>query len=115
MKGGVKMNERKYNQIVSIWGILLIVLQFFTLIYNITTETSLTTEKNITIILSILMLVLLALYMILSLKKNKIGLILGIIAGILYFLAFSFINIIISICFIMSCVSLMKELSKNNS
>lgn len=109
------MEENKYKSIVLIWGILLIILQFFTLLSNITMETTILqgeTVKNTAIIVSVVMLILLILYLVLSLKKLKAGPIIGIVCSIFYLLGLNIFNIILAVGFLVSCVSMIKELNK---
>lgn len=104
------MNEFKYKKYVLIWGIVLIILQSFTLISIVSNTSAYSLVKNIALYVAIMMLVILVLFLVLSLKKIKAGPIIGIIAGVLYILNFSLLNIAIGICFIVSCVDMLKEL-----
>lgn len=109
------MEEKKYKAVVWIWGILLIILQIFTLISNITMETNILqgeTVKNTAIIVSVVMLILLVLYLVLSLKKIKAGPIIGIVCSILYLFGLNIFNIVLAIGFLVSCVSMIKDLNK---
>ena len=53
-------------------------------------------------------------YMILSLDKKKLGLIIGMIAGAVYILNFSIVSIIVGALFIIYCVLMIKELNKDS-
>lgn len=108
------MNESKYKAYVLIWGILLIILQSFTL-FSVLSNTSIYSSINtISLFVAVLMLVLLILFLVLSLKKIKAGPIIGIIVGAIYITNLSLINIVVGVCFIISCADMLKELKKSN-
>ena len=108
------MNESKYKRYVLIWGIILIILQTFTLINIINTTRVYASFKSISLFVAVLMLILLVLFLVLSLKKVKAGPIIGIIVGAIYITNLSIINIILGVCFIISCADMLKELKKSN-
>lgn len=108
------MDEKKYKSLVAIWGAILLMLQALALInvVGLNPETYGQLTKLITAFVAVVMLGLVIAYLILALRKKKAGPIVGIIVGALYIIEFSPINIIIGICFILSCVTMIKEIDK---
>ncbi len=112
------MEDKKYKIVVSIWGALLIIADIINLISCITMKTSIlyaSITNSIAIITSLVMLILVVLYLVLSLKQMKAGPIIGIIRGALYIISFNIFGIVLGIGFIVSCASMLKDISKNNA
>lgn len=108
----IRMDEKKYKQIIIIWSIILLLIQvpgLFFYLSNSNSQTPIIAIKCVIIILIIL-------FMVLSLQKKRIGPIIGIVLAILYTLSavlnFSILDIIVGICFIVSAVGIHKELGK---
>ncbi len=115
------MNEKKYKSVVVIWGVIFLVLHTLSLINVVGLFPSLYTylSKLITSFVALIVLALVIIFMGLSLKKKKSGPIIGIVLGAIYILNFNFTNIFMSvvnlvagICFIISCVGLLKYISR---
>lgn len=70
------------------------------------------TTKVIAIISSVVFLILLLSYLVLSLLQSKAGPIIGIICSILYIINLNIFNLVLGIGFLISCISMIKELNK---
>lgn len=111
------MDDKKYKIVVSIWGVILIIFDVINLISCITMKANslyASTSKNVAIITSLVMLMLVVLYLVLALMQMKAGPIIGIIRGVLYIISLNIFGIVLGIGFIVSCASMLKDLSKNN-
>ena len=114
------MNKKKYNLYVVLWGILLILLQSITVFSNLEKYNFFKVQQitvnieamKIAIAVGVVMIIVLLLYLVLSLSRKKIGPILGIFAGIIYFLMGGIIEKVLGVCFIVSCFDMIKELKK---
>ena len=117
------MNEKKYKSVIVIWGVIFLVLHTLSLINVIGLRPFYYTylTKLITSFVALIVLALVIIFIGLSLKKKKAGPIIGIILGAVYILNFNLENIFISVvnlvagvCFIISCVGMLKFISKTN-
>ncbi len=117
------MNEKKYKSVVVIWGVIFLVLHTLSLINVIGLRPFYYTylTKLITSFVALIVLALVIIFMGLSLKKKKAGPIIGIILGAIYILNFnlthifmSVVNLVAGVCFIISCVGMLKFISKAN-
>ena len=117
------MNEKKYKSVVVIWGVIFLVIHTLSLINVIGLRPFYYTylTKLITSFVVLIVLALVIIFMGLSLKKKKAGPIIGIILGAIYILNFnlthifmSVVNLVAGVCFIISCVGMLKFISKAN-
>ena len=110
------MDEKKYKSIVVIWGVIFLVLHTLSLINVVGLRPFAYTYlyKLVTSFVAVIMIALIIIYLVLSLKKKKAGPIIGIIVGAVYILSFSIINVVIGVCFIVSCAGMLKDISKEN-
>ena len=110
------MNEKKYKSVVVIWGVIFLILHALALINVVGLRPFAYTYLYtlMTAFVAVVMLALVIIYLVLSLKKKKAGPIIGIIVGAVYILSFSIINIVIGVCFIVSCAGMLKDISKEN-
>ena len=117
------MNEKKYKSVVVIWGVIFLALHTLSLINVIGLRPFYYTylTKLITSFVALIVLALVIIFMGLSLKKKKAGPIIGIILGAIYILNFnlthifmSVVNLVAGVCFIISCVGMLKFISKAN-
>ncbi len=117
------MNEKKYKSVIVIWGVIFLVLHTLSLINVIGLFPYLYTylTKLLTSLVALIVLALVIIFMGLSLKEKKAGPIIGIILGAIYILNFnlthifmSVVNLIAGVCFIISCVGMLKFISKTN-
>lgn len=111
------MNEKKYKSVVAIWGAILLILQALALINVVGLNPSEYEQltKLITALVAVVMIGLVIAFLVLTLKKKKAGPIIGIVIGALYIAGLSIINIIVGVCFIISCVGMMKQIEKVES
>ena len=111
------MDEKKYKSVIVIWGAILLILQALALInvVGINPDGYDQLTKLITAFIAVVMIGLVIAYMILALKKKKAGPIIGIVIGALHIAGLSIINIIVGICFIISCIGMMKQIDKVES
>ena len=110
------MKEKRFKAIVVLWGMILLILQALALINVTGLNPEWYTQLQRFVVSGIAMLTvgLVVAYMILSLDKKKLGLIIGMIAGAVYILNFSIVSIIVGALFIISCVLMIKELNKDS-
>ena len=110
------MKEKRFKAIVVLWGMILLILQALALINVTGLNPEWYTQLQRFVVSGIAMLTvgLVVAYMILSLDKKKLGLIIGMIAGAVYILNFSIVSIIVGALFIIYCVLMIKELNKKN-
>ena len=110
------MDEKKYKSIVVIWGVIFLVLHTLSLVNVVGLRPFAYTYlyKLVTSFVAVIMIALIIIYLVLSLKKKKAGPIIGIIVGAVYILSFSIINVVIGVCFIVSCAGMLKDISKEN-
>ena len=110
------MDEKKYKSIVVIWGVIFLVLHTLSIINVVGLRPFAYTYlyKLVTSFVAVIMIALIIIYLVLSLKKKKAGPIIGIIVGAVYILSFSIINVVIGVCFIVSCAGMLKDISKEN-
>lgn len=108
------MNEKKYKSVVVIWGVIFLILQTLALINVVGLRPLFYSylTKLITSFIATIVLALIIIFMVLSLRKKKAGPIIGIIIGAVYVTSLNILNLIVGICFIISCVGLLKELQK---
>lgn len=108
------MEEKKYKSVVVIWGGILLILQALALIDAIGLRPQIYDQLNKLTIAFIAtgMIVVIITYILLSLNKKKVGLILGIIIGILYIMTLNILNVIAGVFFIIYCAVMIKELGK---
>ena len=108
------MNEKKYKAVVAIWGVIFLTLQALSMINVVGLNPILYSDfyKLVTAFLVLIMMALTISYLLLSLKKKKAGPIIGIVIGALYILVLNIINILVGVCFIVSCVSMLKDIEK---
>lgn len=108
------MNEKKYKAVVAIWGVIFLTLQALSMINVVGLNPILYSDfyKLVTAFLVLIMMALTISYLVLSLKKKKAGPIIGIVIGTLYILVLNIINILVGVCFIVSCVSMLKDIEK---
>lgn len=118
------MNEKRYKSIVALWGIIFLCLQAISIVYTfgIRPDAYNQVHKIVAAIVAAIIIVLIIIFMSLSLKMKKSGPIIGMIIGGIYIIPFTIvnlvagvyaviINIIVGMCFILSCASLLKELN----
>ena len=110
------MKEKRFKAIVVLWGMILLILQALALINVTGLNPEWYTQLQRFVVSGIAMLTvgLVVAYMILSLDKKKLGLIIGMIAGAVYILNFSIVSIIVGALFIIYCVLMIKELNKDS-
>ena len=117
------MNEKRYKSVVVLWGVIFLVLHTLSLINVVGLRPFAYTYlyKLITSLVALIVLALVIIFMGFSLKKKKAGPIIGIILGAIYILNFNLTNIFISIvnlvagvCFIISCVGMLRFIAKEN-
>ena len=115
------MSEKKYKSVVVIWGVIFLVLHTLSLINVVGLRPFYYTylTKLVTSLIALIVLALVIIFMGLSLKKKKAGPIVGIVLGAIYILNFnishlfnSIVNLVVGICFIISCAGLLKFISK---
>ena len=115
------MNEKKYKSVIVIWGVIFLVLHTLSLINVVGLRPFYYTylDKLVTSFVALIVLALVIIFMALYIKKKKAGPIIGIVLGAIYILNFNFTNIFMSvvnlvagICFIISCVGLLKYISR---
>ena len=108
------MNEKKYKAVVAIWGVIFLTLQALSMINVVGLNPILYSDfyKLVTAFFVLIMMALTISYLLLSLKKKKAGPIIGIVIGALYILVLNIINILVGVCFIVSCVSMLKDIEK---
>ena len=110
------MKEKRFKAIVVLWGMILLILQALAL-FNVTglnPEWYTQLQRFVVSGIAMLTVGLVVAYMILSLDKKKLGLIIGMIAGAVYILNFSIVSIIVGALFIIYCVLMIKELNKDS-
>ena len=110
------MKEKRFKAIVVLWGMILLILQALALINVTGLNPEWYTQLQRFVVSGIAMLTvgLVVAYMILSLDKKKLGLIIVMIAGAVYILNFSIVSIIVGALFIIYCVLMIKELNKDS-
>ena len=110
------MKEKRFKAIVVLWGMILLILQALALINVTGLNPEWYTQLQRFVVSGIAMLTvgLVVAYMILSLDKKKLGLIIGMIAGAVYILNFSIVSIIVGALFIIYCFLMIKELNKDS-
>ena len=119
------MNEKKYKSIVAIWGLIFLILQALALISAISLFSENYSYLKVLMVsfVAVIMVALVIIFMVLSFKKKKAGPIVGMIFGAVYILTSNGINIvqsfivnfIVGICFIVSCISLLKDIEKDEA
>lgn len=119
------MNEKKYKSIVAIWGLIFLILQALALISAISLFSENYSYLKVLMVsfVAVIMVALVIIFMVLSFKKKKAGPIVGMIFGAVYILTSNGINIvqsfivnfIVGICFIASCISLLKDIEKDEA
>lgn len=119
------MNEKKYKAVVAIWGVIFLTLQALALISAISLFSENYSYLKVLMVsfVAVIMVALVIIFMVLSFKKKKAGPIVGMIFGAVYILTSNGINIvqsfivnfIVGICFIASCISLLKDIEKDEA
>lgn len=119
------MNEKKYKSIVAIWGVIFLTLQALALISAISLFSENYSYLKVLMVsfVAVIMVALVIIFMVLSFKKKKSGPIVGMIFGAVYILTSNGINIvqsfivnfIVGICFIASCIGLLKDIRKDET
>lgn len=109
------MDVKRFKAIVVLWGMILLILQALALINVTGLNPELYTQTQRFVVSGIAMITvgLVVAYMILSLDKKKIGLVIGMVAGAVYILNFSIVSIIVGALFIIYCILMIKELNKD--
>ena len=91
------MNEKWYKSVVVLLGTIMLIIQAITMIYIVGINPNGFThvQKIIQSFIAIAMIGLLIIFMVMSLKKKKMGPILGMVVGLEYTFSYTIINLIV--------------------
>lgn len=106
------MNEKWYKSVVVLLGTIMLIIQAITMIYIVGINPNGFThvQKIIQSFIAIAMIGLLIIFMVMSLKKKKMGPILGMVVGLEYTFSYTIINLIVGVAFFVCCLSLLVAL-----
>lgn len=108
------MNEKWYKSVVVLLGTIMIIIQAITIIFmvGINPEAYTYIQKLVQSFISIAMVGLSIIFILLSLKKKKMGPILGMIVGLEYTFNYTIVNLIVGVALFVFCLGLLVELGK---